>query len=220
MIANNIREEAKSMISVCAPRLLVVVLAAASALPAPHPNEGARYRVDAGRSLFTVRALTGGLLSGFAHDHTIAIKNFSGEVAFTYGTVAPASLRLTVKADSLTVTDKVSESDRQKIEATMRNNVLEVEKYPEIVFNSKEVTATKTGEGQYNASISGDLTLHGVTRSVTIAARLAFGPESLNARGDFSLRQTGYNIKPVSIAGGTIKVKDELKLSFEIVARP
>jgi polyisoprenoid-binding protein YceI len=201
-------------------KFLAAALAAVTALSAPNIPEGARYKIDAGQSRFIVRALAGGLLSGFAHDHTIAIKDFSGEAAFTYGTVTPASLRLTIKADSLTVTDKISDSDRQKIHATMRNDVLEVDKYPEIVFNSKEVTANKTGEGQYNAVISGDLTMHGVTRSVTITARLAFGQDSLNARGEFSLRQTSYNIKPVSLAAGTIKVKDELKFSFDIVAHP
>ena len=38
------------------------------------------------------------------------------------------------------------------------------------------------------------------------------------ADGQFALRQTEYGIKPVSVAGGTIKVKDELKFSFHIVA--
>jgi hypothetical protein len=43
--------------------------------------------------------------------------------------------------------------------------------------------------------------------------------ESLRAQGEFSLRQTDYRIKLVSAAGRTIKVKDELKLSFDILAR-
>ena len=33
------------------------------------------------------------------------------------------------------------------------------------------------------------------------------------------MRQSDYEIKPVSAAGGTVKLKDELKLSFDIVAR-
>jgi polyisoprenoid-binding protein YceI len=186
--------------------------------PAPTFPDGARYRVDASRSHFTVKAFAGGLLSGFAHDHTIAIREFTGETSFTYVTVAPASLQLTIKADSLTVTDKISDSDKEKITNTMRNEVLEVDKYPEIVFKSNNVTATRTGEGQYDAVISGDLTLHGVTRNVSIPAKLAFNADNLRARGAFSVRQTQFNIKPVSIAAGTIKVKDEVKFSFDIVA--
>jgi hypothetical protein len=41
----------------------------------------------------------------------------------------------------------------------------------------------------------------------------------LRASGDFILRQPDYQIKPVSVAGGALKLKDELNFSFEILAR-
>jgi len=180
----------------------------------------ARYKIDAAESRFTVKAFAGGFLSAFAHDHNIAIRDFTGEAEFTYGTVQPASLRMTIKAGSLSVTDKVSTSDRQKIEGTMRDEVLEIAKYPEIVFKSTGVTATKAADGQYQARIVGEITLHGATRPLVIPAQLEFGDKTLRARGMFTLRQSSFDIKPVSVAGGTIKVKDELKFSFEIVAHP
>lgn len=180
----------------------------------------ARYRIATGESHFAVKAFAGGFLSAFAHDHNIAIRDFNGEADFTFGTVQPASLRMTIKAASLTVTDKVSASDRQKIEGTMRDEVLEITKYPEIVFKSSSVTASKTGEGQYQARISGELTLHGVKKPLAITAQLEFGDKTLRARGGFSVKQSSFDIKPVSVAGGTIKVKDELKFSFDIVAHP
>jgi polyisoprenoid-binding protein YceI len=180
----------------------------------------ARYRIDAGESHFTVKAFAGGFLSAFAHDHNIAIREFSGEADFTYGAVQPASLRMTIKAASLAVTDKVSASDKQKIEGTMRDEVLEVSKYPEIVFTSTSVSATKSGEGQYQARISGELNLHGVTKPLTINATLEFSDKTMRARGTFSVKQSNFDIKPVSVAGGTIKVKDELKFAFDIVAHP
>lgn len=182
--------------------------------------DAARYRIDAGESRFTVKAFAGGFLSAFAHDHNIAIRDFSGEADFTYGTVQPASLRITIKAGSLSLTDKVSSADRQKIEGTMRDEVLEITKYPDIVFKSSGVAANKTGDGQYQARISGELTLHGVTRPLTINAQLEFGDQTLRARGGFAVKQSSFEIKPVSVAGGTIKVKDELKFSFDVVAHP
>ena len=117
--------------------------------------DSARYRIDAAQSRFTVRAFAGGFLSAFAHDHTIAIRDFAGHADFTYGTVEPASLEMTIKAASLEITDKVSTSDRQKIEGTMRDEVLEIAKYPDISFKSTSVSASKTGEGQYQARIVG-----------------------------------------------------------------
>ncbi|HEY9233027.1 MAG TPA: YceI family protein, partial [Blastocatellia bacterium] len=187
--------------------------------PAAEPLSEGRYKINAGQSRFTVRALVGGLLSAVAgHDHTIAIRDFYGAAQFTYGSVTPASLQFTIKADSLAVTDKVSDSDRNQIQATMRNEVLDINSYPEITFKSTGITATRLEEGKYETRISGDLTLHGTTRPLTINAVVTFYATSLHADGQFALRQTEYGIKPVSVAGGTIKVKDELKFSFHIVA--
>ena len=64
-----------------------------------------------------------------------------------------------------------------------------------------------------------NLTMHGVTRKSAITARVAMFGSMLRASGDFTLDQTDYNIKLVSVAGGALKLKDELKFSFEIVAR-
>ena len=184
---------------------------------APAPSE-AIYKVSASQSRFTVRAFAGGLLSALAHDHTISIREFTGEARFTYGTIEPASLNFTIKSASLAVTDKVSDSDRKKIEDTMRGEVLEVDKHPEITFKSTSINASRVDEGKYQTKISGDLTLHGTTRNVTFDAFVIFYEASLKAQGQFSIRQSNYGIKPVSVAGGTIKVKDELKFSFDIVA--
>jgi polyisoprenoid-binding protein YceI len=200
---------------------LIVAIAVCMCLPKPATEASsttARYQIDAGRSTFIVRVLVGGLLSAFGHNHTIAVRDFTGEAEFTYVTFEPASLRIKVRAASLAVLDKVSQKEREQIERTMREQVLEVDKYPEIVFKSTAVSATKIAEGQYRVEIRGELSLHGEVRSLTIPALVELSAASLRARGQFSLRQTDYKIQPVSIAAGTIKVKDELKLSFDIVA--
>src|SRR5215510_1883362 len=189
-------------------------------MPVNVAADSARYRIDAGQSHFTVRAFAGGFLSALAHDHTIAVRDFEGHTEFTFGTVEPASLQMTIKAASLAVVDKISDKDRQKIEATMRDEVLEVSNFPEITFKSNNVTATKTGEGQYQSRISGEISLHGVSRPLTITSQLEFGDKLLHAKGNFALKQSSFGIKPVSVAGGTIKVKDEIKFVFDIVAHP
>ena len=52
-----------------------------SSVPNPELSlpEVRRYRIDAGQSNFMVHAFVGGLLSGFGHNHNIAIKDISGE---------------------------------------------------------------------------------------------------------------------------------------------
>lgn len=178
-----------------------------------------RYRIDAGRSRFTVQGAADGLLSMFGHDPVIAIRGFGGDARFVPGTLAAASLLLLVQSDSLAVANKVSDKDRREMERAMREDLLEIARYPEIVFMSTSIAASRTGDNQYRARIVGNLSLHGVTREHAIDAQLTVSAGSLRARGEFPLRQTDYNIKPVSVAGGTLKMKDELKFSFDIIAQ-
>jgi hypothetical protein len=58
-----------------------------------------------------------------------------------------------------------------------------------------------------------------VTRELSIPAQLAQIGDMQRAFGEFSLRQTDFGIKLVSVAGGALKVKDELQFSFDIVVR-
>jgi polyisoprenoid-binding protein YceI len=178
-----------------------------------------RYLIDGGASRFTVQAFATGLLSSFAHSPTIAIPDFEGEVLVNLDALERSSLRITIRADSLTVTDDISGKDRDEIDRRMRTEVLESDSYPEIVYESSKVSASKTGQGQYWVALTGELTLSGITRSQPIAARVSVNEDTLRATGDFSLRQSDYEIAPVSAVSGTIKLKDELKFSFDISAR-
>jgi polyisoprenoid-binding protein YceI len=64
----------------------------------------------------------------------------------------------------------------------------------------------------------GDLWLHGVGHSVTIPVTVAENADSLRATGTMKLRQTDYRMTPVTAVAGTIRVKDEVTISFDIVA--
>jgi polyisoprenoid-binding protein YceI len=178
-----------------------------------------RYAIDGRISRFTVRAFASGMLSAFGHSPTIAIRDFAGEAQFNPDRLESASLHVTVKAGSLTVTDDISDKDRREIEREMQDGVLESVKYPEIVYDCSRVSVNNPGNGQYSITLQGNLSLHGVTRGLTIPARVALTGDMLRAFGEFSLRQSDYNIKPVSAIGGGLKVKDEVKFSFDIVAR-
>jgi polyisoprenoid-binding protein YceI len=187
---------------------------------ATRPGEAAvvRYRLIPEQSKFTVQAFAEGLFSAFGHDPLLAIKDFTGEAQFVPGSFESASLKITIKADSIVLSN--SEKDRLEIEQTMREQVLEIAKYPEIAFVSSNISVTRLSEGRYRARIIGDLTFHGVTqKNLWITAQVTVSGESLKAQGDFTLKQTDFGIKPFSAAGGTIKLKNELKFSFDIAAR-
>jgi polyisoprenoid-binding protein YceI len=180
----------------------------------------AHYRLDPAASTFTVQAFAEGWLSAFGHDPVIGVKDFQGEASFVPGTFENASLKLTVNANSLAVINDVKEKDRNEIERTMRDEVLEIGKYPEIVFQSNNVSLSRLREGIYRARVIGDLTLHGVTqKNIWISGEVTVSADGLRVQGDLSLKQTDYKIHLVSIVGGTLKIKNEVKCSFDIVAR-
>ncbi len=179
-----------------------------------------RYVLDAGQSTFTVQAFATGLLAGLGHNPTIGIGDFTGEAHFVPGTFADASVHAVARTGSLEVIGDVKEKDRQEMERTMLGEVLDVSRYPEAAFQSTSITTTRIVEGRYKARIVGDLTLHGVTRKgLWITGQLTLSEGTLRAQGEFTLKQTDYGIKPVSVAAGTLKLKDELKLSFDLVGR-
>jgi polyisoprenoid-binding protein YceI len=177
-----------------------------------------RYIIDADQSRLTVHAFAKGLLSAFGHSPTLVVRELAGEVEFDAATPDAASLRLRVPADSLAVLDNISEADRREIERKAREEVLEAARYHEIVFQSVNVSTQQTGEGQYRVRLSGELSLHGVTRTQTIEAGVLLTQNCLRARGESMIRQSDYRIEQVTALGGAIKLKDELELSFDIIA--
>ena len=180
----------------------------------------AHYLLAPEESRFTVQAFAGGLLHVFGHDPVIEIRDFKGEVEFEPDTLAQGKLQVTVNPASLAVGGEVKEKDRQEIERSMHEEVLESARYPEIVFKSTSVTASRLGKGRYRARIIGDLTLHGVTQNnLWIQAEVTLSEETLRARGEFTLKQTDYKLKLVSVAGGALKVKDELKFTYDLAGR-
>ena len=181
-------------------------------------DTAARFLLDAGKSRLTVRAFATGLLSAMGHNPTLAVRQYTGDATFVPGSLEQASMRIAAQSASLEVTDDVSQKDRAEIENKMRQEVLETSTYPEITFESSTITPNKLGENSYTVNVTGNLTLHGVTRNETIYAQVAVTGDTLRAFGEFSLRQTDYGIKLVSVAGGTLKVKDEVKVAFDFTA--
>jgi polyisoprenoid-binding protein YceI len=190
------------------------------AIDPPAAPEGTviQYAIDRKKSSLTVRAFATGLLSSLGHNPTISAPGLDGEILFNPSSLEQSSFRLVVDAASLAATNDISTKDLNEINRRMQEEVLESDAYPEIVFESSRISASKTGEGQYWGNINGELTLHGVKHNQSITVRLSVDADRLRATGEFSIRQSDYEIRPVSAVGGAIKLKDELKFSFDISA--
>jgi len=179
----------------------------------------AKFVIDKTGSRFTVQAFSTGLLSSFGHNPTIAIRDYNGEVEISPDTFENARVRLNIRTKQMDVLDRMKSDDRKKLEEEMYANVLNVDQFPKASYESTEVSIQKLGGELLVAHVVGELSFHGVQRLQLIDARVTRMATMLRISGQFTLRQTDFGIKPVSFAGGTLKLKDELKFNFELVAR-
>jgi polyisoprenoid-binding protein YceI len=178
----------------------------------------ASYRFDPAQSRFTVQAFATGMLSFLGHSPTFAVGDFGGSVNFEGGKVSALGLRLAIRADSLSLLDKVSASDRREIEETMLRDVLEAAVYPEILYEANGAEADSVSRGEYHIKLDGRLSLHGTTQAHPVVCFLMVFDDGVRLRGESRLRLSDHRIRPVSALAGTIKLKDELQLSFDVAA--
>ncbi len=163
-------------------------------------------KIDGPHSTVTVRVCKSGFLSAFGHNHEIQAPIQSGEVKESDS----LSVELQVDAHKLRVLDpEVSEGTRAQIQDTMQGiQVLDVVHFSEIRFQSTAVEP----KGPDHWIVHGSLALHGKDRPVAVEVTL----KGEDYRGSATLKQTDFGITPVTVAGGTVKVKDEVKIEFEI----
>jgi len=162
--------------------------------------------IDRDHSSLRVHVYKAGFLSAFAHDHEVEAPIESGEVTET----GSSFVELRVDARKIRVLDpEVSDGTRAQIQTTMQGpQVLDADRYSEIHFRSTGIEP----KGADHWVVNGTLDLHGQTHPVTVEVTRKDGLY----KGSATLKQTTFGITPVAIAGGTVRVKDDIKIEFEI----
>ncbi len=161
--------------------------------------------IDTPKSTMTVRVYKSGVFSALGHNHEITAPIADGKVD-----PAARQVELHVDTRALKVLDPgVSEKDRAETQRVMLgSDVLNAEAHPAIVFRS--ISAEPAGAGAWK--LHGNLTLHGQTQAVDVDVR----EEGEHYVGTSRFKQTAFGIQPVKVAGGTIRVKDEIRIEFNI----
>ena len=167
-----------------------------------------QHTIDGPRSTITIHVFKSGLFRAFADNHLIQAPVAEGSIDDS----AVPHVDLVIEAQRLHVLDpSLSPKDREQVQARMLGaEVLDTARFPQIRFHS---TAVEQLEGNHWL-VHGTLNLHGQTRPVTVKVTRENG----RYVGWTTLRQTDFAITPVSVAGGTVKVKDDISIEFDIVA--
>jgi polyisoprenoid-binding protein YceI len=188
-------------------RLVLVILTLVwSGVPSVAQSKSAA--IDVEHSSMTIHVSKSGLFSFAGDNHEIHAPIASGTV-----NEAAQTVELRVESAKLTVLDpNLSESKRAQVQQEMTGpHVLDAGRFPEISFRSTHISQDKPSTWQ----VTGDLTLHGQTRSITMHVNGRGG----RYHGTATLKQTDFGITPISIAGGAVKVKDEVAIDFDVVTR-
>jgi len=163
--------------------------------------------IDAEHSTVTVLVFKSGLFSALADDHVIKAPIASGSISEDQ----PLAVSMTIHAADLRVLDPgLSEKRRAEVQTRMLGpEVLDVAQFAEIRFASTRVDPS----GPERWQVTGRLTIRDHERTMTFPVTRSNGKYV----GEAVIKQRDFGIEPIKVAGGTVKVKDELRVQFEIV---
>ena len=138
--------------------------------------------------------------------HEGAFQDFSGQIDYA-GNPEQSRVNITMKADSLT-TDTPDLTKHLKTA-----DFFDVAKFPEASFVS---TSIKPG-GEKGAShtVTGNLTLHGVTKAVTFPATISVTPDVATVDSTFSINRKDFGINYAGQADNLIRDDVVLKLTIK-----
>jgi polyisoprenoid-binding protein YceI len=197
----------------------VVVLVTTAALAAA-AQTGQEFRVDPASTSVIVHVGRAGLFAFAGHNHEIAAPVVDGRISLSSTDISRSQLTLRFDAKALKVTGRGEPAgDVAEVQRTLLGErVLDVTRYPTIAFESDQVALQKRSADGLALRVDGRLTLHGVTRPMSVPVTVRLNGNRLTASGQATVRQSEFGIRPVTAAGGTVRAKDEVAVTFSIVA--
>lgn len=158
------------------------------------------FKIDPARSTiaFKVRHLLGTAKGRFA--------KFNGTIVVDRETPEQSSVAVTINAASI-------DTGIAKRDEHLRGELFDVTKHPEITFKSRRVKQSGANTGE----IAGDLTMHGVTRSIVLNVQLVGNRWRVTTA---PLKRSQFGLVFSKSAETVSMISDEVAVEIEIEARP
>ena len=178
------------------------------------------FRIDPAATSVVVHVGRAGLFKFAGHDHEVAAPGVEGRISLDSSDPSRSRVMVRFDAKALKVTGRGEPAgDVAEVQRTMLSDrVLDVTRYPTIAFESDRISVQQRSAGSLTLRVDGRLTLHGVTKPVSIPVAVRLDGSKMTATAEATVRQSEFGIKPVTAAGGTVRVKDEVEVTFTIVA--
>jgi polyisoprenoid-binding protein YceI len=170
--------------------------ASPAAAPSTTPAGASAYVITPENSKIE---FTGSKVTG---KHDGGFKQFQGEVHVANGAVAHA--KVTIDTTSLW-------SDTDRLTGHLKTaDFFDVEKFPTSVFETTSISGT--GD---NATVTGNLTLHGITKQITFPAKIAVKEDAVTLAAEFSINRFDFDMKFPGKADDLIREGVVLKLDVK-----
>ena len=193
--------------------------------PAPAPGPGTLFRVV--ESDVTIEVYRDGPLAQLGHNHVIASTSLAGQVMLREP-LSDSSFVLELPLTSLTVDeparrsaagdafpDNLTEEDKAGTRRNMLSDaLLDADQFPVVQLSSLAISPTATG-----LSARTRVTIAGREREIEVPIVVRPEGERLSVSGEFALTHAGLGLTPFSVAMGALRVRDDMRVVYRLVAR-
>ncbi len=176
------------------------------------------YKLTASSGKLFIYTFKEGSLSAVAHDLLIEATNFTVNLSVPATSPSSTSVEAEIQANSLKVIcamkdgqrqpETLKEKDKTDIEEATVKDVLHPHRYSTVNFRSTSIQ----GNGNIY-HVKGELTLHGVMRPIEFDVTTTNGKD---LKGKVTISQKDFGIKSYKALLGTLKVKNEVDISFDL----
>jgi polyisoprenoid-binding protein YceI len=196
------KDKPKATVSSAAPAATPTT-AAGSATPAAtgEAPSGAAIAVDPAASSI---GFTGSKVTG---SHSGNFQKFTGSVTLNGDKIEGGKVAFEVETASV-------KSDDEKLDGHLKSpDFFDVEKFPKASFSSTEIKAG--GEKGASHTVTGELDLHGVKKTISFPATITVSPEQVSGTSEFSINRKDFGIVYPGKAEDLIRDDVVLKLSLK-----
>jgi polyisoprenoid-binding protein YceI len=147
--------------------------------------------------------------SKVTRSHHGSFKQFSGKIELAPGNI-PVS-RVSIDIDTASV-----EADDPELTGHLKTpDFFDVAKFPKATFVSAKIEPLNTGGGQ-TFTVTGNLELHGVTKSISFPANIQETADSVSVDADFAINRKDFGIVYAGKADDLIRDNVVLKLALKV----
>lgn len=176
--------------------------AAATEAPAPAAAEGTKLAVD------TAQSKLGLIGAKITAQHPIHFNEYTGEVTLNGETVSGVHFvaqTASVESDSPRLTEHLKGED-----------FLFVAEHPTGEFTSTAIAEGSAAEGDWTHTVTGNLTIRGVTKQVSFPANITVAADKVSAKTEFVINRQDFGVTYPGRADDL--VQDNVAMQIEFVA--